>query len=112
MADVMTARAVLDYFLEQLGQIPSEHFNYVSASPIADPAALNLPPLLQEALASRRDLFISYVDQKGQETHRRITPRQILVMQDYIYISAHCHLRGEDRSFRLDRITEITLRND
>jgi predicted DNA-binding transcriptional regulator YafY len=68
-----------------------------------------LPPLIQEALANKKDLFICYVDQKGNETQRRITPRQILVLRDYIYISAHCHLRDEDRTFRLDRITEFKL---
>jgi DNA polymerase-3 subunit epsilon len=112
MADVRTTRAVLGYFLEQLGQIQTEQFECISEALVVNPADLNLPPLLQEALASKKDLFISYVDQKGRETQRRITPRQILVMQDYIYISAYCHLRGEDRSFRLDRITEIKFGDD
>jgi DNA polymerase III epsilon subunit-like protein len=109
MADVMTTRAVLDSLMDKLGPFTTVQFNNIGESAVVDPAALNLPPVLQEALASKRDLFISYVDQKGRETQRRITPRQIMVMQDYIYISAHCHLRDEDRSFRLDRITEIKL---
>ncbi len=109
MADVLTTRAVLKCFLARLEQVSTEQYETVPVPPAPDPAGLDLPPLLQEALAQKHDLWIRYVDQKGNETERRITPRQILVQRDYIYISAHCHLRDEDRSFRLDRITEFKL---
>jgi DNA polymerase-3 subunit epsilon len=109
MADVLTTRAVLRIFLDRLGQVSTEEYVSLPLPPVPDTANLNLPPLLQEALTQKYDLWIRYVDQKGRETERRITPRQILLRQDYIYVSAHCHLRDEDRSFRLDRITEIRL---
>jgi predicted DNA-binding transcriptional regulator YafY len=29
-------------------------------------------------------------------------------LADYIYLRAYCHLRKEERTFRLDRIVEIS----
>jgi DNA polymerase-3 subunit epsilon len=112
MADVLTTREVLACFFERLEQIPAESFMGFSPLPVLDPGSENFPPSLQEALASKKDLVINYVDQKGKESRRRITPIQITMMQDYIYINAYCHLRGENRSFRLDRIVEIQLMED
>jgi DNA polymerase-3 subunit epsilon len=109
MADVVITRAVMGHFLARMVKIPTEQYVSISAPPAPVSTTLNLPPLIQEALASKKDLLIRYVDQKGRETQRRITPKQIMVLQDYIYLSAHCHLRDEDRSFRLDRITEMKL---
>ena len=77
--------------------------------PVASAAAFDLPPQLQEAFAARKRLFIRYVDQKGHETERWITPNQVLVLHDYIYVAAHCHLRDEERNFRLDCIAEMKL---
>ena len=109
MADALTTRAVLEHFLVKLKRLPLNEIVYIYTPPMAAPAALDLPPLLQEALTSKKRLFICYVDKKGSETERWITPKQILALNDYIYVSAHCHLRGEDRSFRLDRISGIRM---
>ncbi len=109
LADVLTTRAVLYHFLGELKHLPLEELVSVYAPPVASPAAFDLPPQLQEAFASQKRLFIRYVDQKGHTTERWITPIQVLVLNDYIYLSAHCHLRDENRSFRLDRILEMKL---
>jgi DNA polymerase III subunit epsilon len=109
LADCMTTRAVLEHFLAHLKRVPLEEIVTTYTSPLVMPADPDLPPLIREALASQKRIFIHYVDQQGRETQRWITPRQVLVLNDYIYISAHCHLRDEDRSFRLDRITEMRL---
>jgi predicted DNA-binding transcriptional regulator YafY len=105
----MTTRAVLDHFLVKLKHLPLNEIVYVYTARVAAPATLDLPPLLQEALTSKKRLFIRYVDKQGTETGRWITPKQVLALNDYIYVSALCHLRGEDRSFRLDRISEIRM---
>ena len=107
LADVLTTRAVLGHFLVKLKQLPLDEMVSVYTPPVAAPAAFVLPPQLQEAFASNKRLFIRYVDQKGHETERWITPKQVLALKDYIYVAAHCHLRDEDRSFRLDRIAEM-----
>ncbi len=109
LADVLTTKAVLENFLIELDQVPLGELVSVYSPPVAAPAAFDLPPLLQEAFASNKRLFIRYVDQKGHATERWITPKQVLPLKDYIYLVARCHLRNDDRSFRLDRIAEMRI---
>jgi DNA polymerase III epsilon subunit len=68
---------------------------------------ITLPPSLQEALSFNKAVEITYIDAKGQQTLRRITPRRVQANRDYIYLVAFCHLRQEERHFRLDRIVWI-----
>lgn len=112
MADAMTTRTVLEHFLVKLKHLPFDDLIFVHSPPTAAPAALDLPPLIEEAFASKKRLFIRYVDKKGLETERWITPKQVLSLNDYIYVEAHCHLRDEDRYFRLDRIAEMKLADE
>ena len=66
-------------------------------------------PSLQEALSANQDLEITYVDSKGQETARQITPLRVQAANDYVYLVAFCHLRQAERSFRLDRIERLLV---
>ncbi len=109
LADVLTTRDVLEHFLVKLKQLPLDEIIDRYISPVETPAALDLPPLIQEALGSKKRLFICYVDKQGRETQRWISPKQVLARNDYLYVAAHCHLRDEDRYFRLDRIVEMKL---
>jgi predicted DNA-binding transcriptional regulator YafY len=34
---------------------------------------------------------------------------QVLGLSDYIYLQAFCHLREAERSFRLDRILDVSV---
>jgi DNA polymerase III epsilon subunit family exonuclease len=112
LADVLTTRAVLEHFLIELDQLPLEQLVSIYTPPAAAPAVFDLPAQLQEAFASNKRLFIRYVDQKGHATERWITPKQVLPLKDYIYLAARCHLRNEDRYFRLDRIAEMKLEEE
>jgi DNA polymerase-3 subunit epsilon len=109
LADVCTTRAVLEHFLLKLKHLPLEQLVSIYTPPPPEPVVLNLPLLLEQALACKQRLFIHYVDQRGNQTRRWITPKQVLAQKDYFYVVAHCHLRDEDRSFRLDRIVEMKL---
>ena len=66
-----------------------------------------LPPEIQEALAGNGAVVISYIDARGDETTRMITPRRVLAENSAIYVVAYCHLRQAERHFRLDRIVAI-----
>lgn len=64
----------------------------------------------ESAIQQRQRLLVSYQDGQGQVTEREITPigvaldeRQRMVMHGY------CHLRQSTRTFRLDRIMDISL---
>ncbi len=65
--------------------------------------------MIEEALQSKKRLFIRYVDRKGDVSERWITPKQILALNDYLYMVAHCHLRDDERNFRLDRIEQMEI---
>lgn len=71
-------------------------------APPAAPAALSGDPI-QRALALNQRLHIRYRSGKGGVTERTIQPLQLT--GDYLV--AYCHLRQEERTFRLDRIIEL-----
>ena len=54
-------------------------------------------------------MFIRYVDGKENVSERWITPKGVTGLQDYVYLQAYCHLREDERSFRLDRIVEVKV---
>lgn len=109
LADVLTTRQVLRYFASKLRTTNIEHAIAPYYPPITSPQELNLPPVIDEALQSKRRLYIRYVDRKGDVSERWITPKQILVLNDYLYMVAHCHLRDDERNFRLDRIEKMEI---
>ena len=57
---------------------------------------------IRRAIEEKTDLEIAYKGSGGQ-TRRRVTPKYIKGMN----MRARCHMRNEDRSFRLDRIVEV-----
>lgn len=71
-----------------------------------------LPPAIQEALARGGEVQITYVDSHGSQTVRTITPHQALAQNGVVYVSAFCHLRQEERHFRLDRIVGMEAYDD
>jgi predicted DNA-binding transcriptional regulator YafY len=50
-------------------------------------------------------LHIRYLDVGGVETEREVEPQHVVVGPNGCYLTAWCHLRGDDRVFRMDRIT-------
>ena len=50
-------------------------------------------------------LRIGYIDVGGLETEREIEPQHVVVGPNGSYLTAWCHLRRDDRVFRMDRIT-------
>lgn len=76
-------------------------------SPMRDDVLL--PPLLADALSAQRDVKIRYVSQVGTINSRRVTPRYATQNGGTTYLIAYCHLRNEQRTFRLDRIMGAEL---
>jgi DNA polymerase III epsilon subunit family exonuclease len=107
--DVFTTREVLQYFSRKLRSSDIERSIAPYYPPVTSPQELNLPPVIEEALQSKKRLFIRYLDRKGDVSERWITPKQILALNDYLYMVAHCHLRDDERNFRLDRIERMEI---
>jgi DNA polymerase III subunit epsilon len=112
LGDAYTTLQVLGHFSSHLSNLEiTLHAESAGAynQPIPRELDLHLPPALQEALSDQLEVEITYIDAKGDETVRRITPRFVQAQKDYIYLVAFCHLREAERSFRLDRIVAISL---
>lgn len=61
--------------------------------------------LLQWAIEAGHDLEVDYYSRgRGELTHRRIRP---LRLEAETYLHAYCHLRHDERVFRLTRMAEV-----
>ena len=72
--------------------------------PAPDPD-LEIAESIWRAVRDNHVLRIRYIDVGGLETEREIEPQQIVVGPNGSYLTAWCHLRGDDRVFRMDRVT-------
>jgi DNA polymerase III epsilon subunit family exonuclease len=109
--DAHTARGIFFAMMDGLKQFnkPLDEYIGIYNSPVWPNEGIQLPTELGEAIYSRKKLFIRYVDTKGEQTERWITPKQVMGLSDYVYLKAHCHLRNDERNFRLDRIIEVRV---
>jgi DNA polymerase III epsilon subunit family exonuclease len=66
-----------------------------------------LPLELEEALEQRRPVLMDYLDARQKRTQRIIEPLQIRRHGEEMILIAHCHLRADQRTFKVDRIVEL-----
>ena len=109
--DAHTGRGVFFAMMESLKELEKPLDDYIGIynSPVWPNDGIQLPTELGEAIYSSKRMFIRYVNGEGIETERWITPKQVMGLSDYIYLKAHCHLRNDERNFRLDRIIEVKV---
>ena len=107
----LAARGIFFAMMEQMKQFnkPLDEYIGIYNSPAWPNEGIELPTELGEAIYSNRRMFIEYVDGDGEHTERWITPKQVMGLKDYIYLQAYCHLRNDERSFRLDRIVDVKM---
>ena len=74
----------------------------------ASPRENPLPLELQEALEQKTAVMMEYVDAGDRRTHRVIEPLEIRRFKGELTLVAHCHLRQDRRTFKLDRIVQLT----
>jgi len=65
--------------------------------------------LVLESVERRAKLAMTYVDQDGEETEREIVVSSVYKAKRGMCVNAFCYLRGEQRTFRVDRIVEARL---
>lgn len=68
--------------------------------------------LLREAIRNQRVVEIVYKDGEGNLSRRRVRPLVIWDLPDGWMVSGWCELREGFRTFRWDRITELTKTED
>lgn len=63
-------------------------------------------PIIEAAIDNKKDLVLEYWSiKRGLFTKRRITPEKITGEE----LSGFCHLRGENRNFKLTRIKNLKI---
>ncbi|MBO7746127.1 YafY family transcriptional regulator [Paenibacillus sp. MWE-103] len=76
----------------------------------ADAALAGLLELLETAIDGSRSLEMAYATGRyGELTQRRFDPYGLARWKGKWYAAGYCHLRGELRSFRVDRIRGLEL---
>ena len=107
----LAARGIFFAMMEQMKQFnkPLDEYIGIYNSPAWPNEGIELPTELGEAIYSNKRMLIKYVDGDGEQTERWITPKQVMGLKDYVYLLAYCHLRNDERSFRLDRITQVQV---
>jgi predicted DNA-binding transcriptional regulator YafY len=71
------------------------------------PASNQALVVLTEAAESCRRVALRYRDHHGKESGRRFDPYGLALRHGRWYVAGMCHLRGELRTFRLDRIVNV-----
>jgi len=68
---------------------------------------------LERAIQERATVEIEYYTAgRAHRTTRRVDPLRLEWHGDVVYLVAHCHLRGEQRVFRVDRIGRVRRREE
>ena len=102
------ARHAADQLTESLAATLAGYLGlpfWQSDSPAAEPL-----PLIEQAIAAKQDLVITYHGAgREQAVVRRVTPYWIERRNAVPYLIAYCHLREAERVFRVDRITDCQL---
>jgi len=113
LSDVYMTAEILKRMVHTLQQRRLETVNdllHAQGLPIyvPPPVRLNLPPIVNDALANGRNLRILYLGQNG-ESNREITPLYPSRHNGETYLIAYCHQARDQRTFRLDRIFSAEL---
>jgi len=71
-----------------------------------------LPLELEEALEQRKPVMMEYLDVREHRTQRMIEPISIRRFNGQLTLVAHCHLRAAQRTFKVERIVQLTRVED
>jgi predicted DNA-binding transcriptional regulator YafY len=80
--------------------------------PVSHPVEPGLLAALETAFAAHRVVSFTYTDRKGQVTTRAIEAHGLLLQMPVWYVIAHDRLRDAARMFRIDRMSEVRLREE
>lgn len=68
--------------------------------------------VIRQACWDEVALDLTYRDEDGAETQRRIWPLTIAYLDNRLLVLGWCHLRQDYRKFRIDRIVTVTATDD
>jgi hypothetical protein len=114
LADVRSTVAVFERMLDPIGGWNLPFCDALLAQggkmgllPV-NPRESLLPLELEEALEMRKPVMMEYLDARDERTQRIIEPRTIRRRKGELILIAHCQLRQAQRTFKLERIVQLT----
>ncbi len=114
LADAQTTAAVFERLMEPVGgwglslcDAIREQGGPMGLLPVSPRESL-LPLELEEALEQRCCVMMEYLDGRQNRTLRVIEPLHIRRFKGEPLLVAHCQLRNDRRTFKLDRIVQLT----
>lgn len=117
LADAQTTARVFDRLIEPVGgwglclcDAMREQGGPMGLLP-ASPRENLLPLELEEALERRGAVVMEYLDARQSLTQRVIEPLHLRRSNGELLLVAHCQLRNDQRTFKLDRIVRLTKFN-
>ncbi len=112
LADALTTAAVLERLLEPVGgyglplcDVLGQQGGMIDLARVGGSAVLPLE--LEEAIESACPVEMEYVDSGGQRTCRVIQPLHVRRSKGELLLVAHCHLRNDRRTFKLERVVRL-----
>ena len=114
LADAQTTAQVFEKLIEPVGgwnmclcDAMREQGGPMGLLPVSPRESL-LPLELEEALEQRGVVLMEYLDAQQKRTQRVIEPLQVRRSGGELLLIAHCQLRNDRRTFKLDRIVQLT----
>jgi len=112
LADAITTAAVFEKLLEPHGGFECPLCDCLAHQggmiDIARSASARLLPLeLEEALEANRPVLLEYIDGFGNRTERIVQPLHVRRRGGQLMLIAHCQLRNDQRTFKLDRVVRM-----
>lgn len=115
MGDVLATWSVLRHFVAELqrrGPVTLADLILPRMPDAASAGMRDLAATLQDALPESAPLRMRYRAWRAPETVRVVQPLAVYFQRGHGFLHAFCHLRREERHFRLDRILEISPSGD
>lgn len=113
LADAQTTAGVFEKLMEPVGgwriwlcDAIREQGGPVGLLP-ASPRESLLPLELEEALEQRKPVRMIYLDAQQSRTERVVQPMHVRRTHGELMLVAHCHLRGKQRTFKIERIVQL-----
>jgi DNA polymerase III epsilon subunit family exonuclease len=113
LADAQTTAQVFERLIEPVGgwglclcDAMREQGGPMGLLPVSPRESL-LPLELEEALEQRGAVLMEYVDASQKRTQRVIEPLTVRRQGGELLLIAHCQLRNDCRTFKLDRIVQL-----
>jgi DNA polymerase-3 subunit epsilon len=114
LADAQTTAQVFERLIEPVGgwrtclcDAMREQGGPMGLMPMSPRESL-LPLEIEEALEQRGAVLMEYLDARQKRTQRVIEPLQVRRSNGELLLIAHCQLRNDRRTFKLDRIVQLT----